>query len=66
MEKRSKLIVTRGEEGEGYQGKEREVSSQGTCIKDLWQWTTGWGLTEGVEGAWGSREQGEGNWDNYN
>ena len=36
-------------------GKEGE-SSQGTCIKDPWLWTTGWGLPEGLRvGVAGNR-----------
>ena len=35
----------------GDQGKEYEGSSQVTCIKDPWTWTTGWRLTVGV-GRW--------------
>ena len=32
----------------GITGTDGEGSSQGTYIKDLWTWTTGWGLTAGV------------------
>ena len=34
-------------------GKDGERSSQGTCLKDPWYWTTGLGLTEGMEGGQG-------------
>ena len=39
--------MIKGVEGEGEPGSEGEGSSQGTCIKDPWTWTAGWGLTEG-------------------
>ena len=51
MEIKNKLAVTRGEGREGKWGTEGKGSSQGTCIKDPWKWTTGWGLTEGA-GDW--------------
>ena len=50
--------MTREEGREGEQGKEGKGSSQGTCMKDLWTWTTGWGLTVGVGDGLGRGEQG--------
>ena len=44
MEIKNKLTVTRGERGTDNGGK-RGGSRQGTCRKDPWTWTTGWGLT---------------------
>ena len=38
-------------------GESREGSSQGTCMNDLWTWTTGWVLTVGVGSGQGRREQ---------
>ena len=48
IEPETKLTVTRGEGKEGKQEKEGEGSSQGTCMKDPWTWTTGWGLIVGA------------------
>ena len=46
MEIKNKRTVTRGEGV--IMGKEREGTSQGTCMKDPWPWTIGWGLTVGA------------------
>ena len=42
METKNKLTVTRREE-EGDNGGKKRKGHQGTCIKDPWAWTTGWG-----------------------
>ena len=65
MEIRSRLAVTRGEGKRDKQGKDGERSSQRTCIKDPWTWTTGWGLTGGVAGGDRGEQQGK-NWENCN
>ena len=52
-----KKCLTEGVEGQ--QKKEGEGSSQGTCMKDPWQWATGWGLTGGV-GVGGAGESNTG------
>lgn len=52
--------------GSGMMGEEGEESSSGTCRKDPWYWTTGWGLTEGGEGVWAGESKGGRNWDNRN
>ena len=49
MEIKNNLTVTR--EGRVIMGKEGDGSSQGTCIKDPWTKTMGWGRIEG--GRWG-------------
>ena len=36
--------------------KEGEGISQGTCMKDPWMWTMGWGLTMEVEDGLGRGE----------
>ena len=66
MEIRSRLAVTRGEGKRDKQGKDGERSSQRTCIKDPWTWTTGWGLTMGAGGGQGRGQQQEKKWDNCN
>ena len=52
--------------GKGKWGQEGEGSSQETCTKDPGQWTTGWGLTEGVGGVGEGRAKWGRNWDNSN
>ena len=41
-------------------GKEGEGASQGTCMRDLWAWSMGWGLTVGVRGWEGQARAMEG------
>ena len=53
METKNRLTVNTGEGGkDGKKG-----SSQGTCVNDPWERTTGWGLTVGARGGMGRGEQ---------
>ena len=46
--------------GKGDNGKkEGEGASQGTCIKDPWAWTAGWGSTVGAGGGGKGDQWGE-------
>ena len=55
METKNRLTVNTGEGGkDGKKG-----SSQGTCVNDPWERTTGWGLTVGAGVGLGGGEQGE-------
>ena len=47
MEIKTKLTVTREEEGGGITG-----GRWGTCTKDLWRRTMGWGLSLGAGVGW--------------
>lgn len=62
---KNRLTTTRGGGGR----EEREGSSSGTCMKDPWTRTTGWGLTVGA-GDWQVEENNQGKlqqlWPSYN
>ena len=64
MEIKNKLTVTRGEVGREVTGGKKGKGCQGTCIKDPWTKTKGWGedriwevqvgrAGEGNVGKWG-------------
>ena len=59
MEIKNKLTVARGV-GEGIMGERREGSSPGTCTKDPWTKTMGWGGIEGGRWEVGKAEESNG------